>query len=50
MSLFSEPVGKVFYQMEEEVMFSLYLISHHAIKAHLGNGGIASPILSLDSR
>jgi hypothetical protein len=26
----------------------LYLINHHAIKAHLKNGGIASRILSLD--
>jgi hypothetical protein len=46
MSLFSEPVGKVFYQMEEEIMLSLYLINHHAIKTHLGNGCIASHILA----
>jgi len=50
MSLFSEPVGKVFYQKVEEVMFSLYLINHHVIEAHLRNGGIASRILSLDSK
>ena len=49
MSLFSEPVGKLFYQMEE-LMLSLYLINHHAVKAHLGNGGIASRILNLDSK
>jgi len=48
MSLFSEPVGKIFYQMLEEIMLSLYLINNHAIKTHLGNGGIASRILSLD--
>jgi hypothetical protein len=50
MSLFSEPIGKVFYHVVEEVMLSLYLINHHAIKAHLGNRSTASRILSLDSK